>query len=227
LNQAKWDLRMLCLWNSLSYPFEQPGILSPRLWASNPPLLPCGGLASSPDAVRRNPGIQGLNFPYFVALHSGYLATIACKLIVKRVSFSKTASIFLVKPLNVMIFRYLSTILICLFTTSCQYMQPDYLTILSPAELNTAMAKQDIFLVDVHTPEQQHIKGTDAFIPYDEIDKHVTKLPQDKSTPIYLYCAGGPMGNAAARTLYDLGFQHLYNLDGGAAAWRRAGLAFE
>jgi rhodanese-related sulfurtransferase len=112
-------------------------------------------------------------------------------------------------------------------TASCQFVEPDYLHIISPAELNRIMGQQNIFLVDVHTPQQQHIKGTDAYIPFDQIEKYLDKLPQDKSKPIYLYCAGGPMGNAAARTLHDLGYQHLYNLDGGAMAWQKARLPFE
>lgn len=118
-------------------------------------------------------------------------------------------------------------ILPLLLASACQYAQPDYLTMISPMELNNTMKNGDIFLVDVHTPEQQHIKGTDAFIPYDEIDKHLAKLPQDKSAPIYLYCAGGPMGNAAAKTLHELGYQHLYNLAGGAESWQKAGFQFE
>lgn len=123
--------------------------------------------------------------------------------------------------------NYALIILAGVILTACQYKQPDYLTMLNPSELNNTIKNQDVFLVDVHTPEQRHIKGTDAFIPYDEIDKHLVKLPQDKSTPIYLYCAGGPMGNAAARTLHDLGYTKLYNLDGGAMAWQKAGFAFE
>jgi rhodanese-related sulfurtransferase len=114
-----------------------------------------------------------------------------------------------------------------LFISGCQYKQPDYLQMLSPAELHKAMENEDIFLVDVHTPQQKHIKGTDAFIPYNEVDKNVAKLPQDKNTPIYLYCEGGPMGNAAAKTLHELGYQHLLNLDGGTNAWQKAGFAFE
>ena len=89
------------------------------------------------------------------------------------------------------------------------------------------MQNEDIFLVDVHTPEQQHIKGTDLFIPYNKIETYKDKLPQDKNTPIYLYCEGGPMGNAAAKSLYELGYRNLFNLEGGAKAWRNAGLDFE
>ncbi|MGZ5007207.1 MAG: rhodanese-like domain-containing protein, partial [Methylobacter sp.] len=108
-----------------------------------------------------------------------------------------------------------------LLVAGCDYQAPDYLTFISPAELNRIMQQQDIFLVDVHTPEQKHIKGTDVFIPYNEIEKHLDKLPVDKSTPIYVYCEGGPMGNAAARALHELGYSNLTNLKGGASAWRK------
>ncbi len=98
---------------------------------------------------------------------------------------------------------------------------------IAPADLNQIMQNQDIFLVDVHIPEQQHIKGTDAFIPYDAIEKYQDKLPKDKTTPIYVYCAGGPMDNTAAKTLHHLGYDNLSNLVGGAKAWKQAGVGFE
>lgn len=109
----------------------------------------------------------------------------------------------------------------------CNLQQPDYLQMISPSELSAIMQRQDIFLADVHIPEQAHIKGTDVFIPYNEIQKHLSKLPSDKNTPIYLYCEGGPMGNAAARSLHDLGYTRLFNLAGGSKAWKEAGLALE
>ena len=111
--------------------------------------------------------------------------------------------------------------------TGCTFQKPDYLKVVTPAELNRIMQNEDIFLVDVHTPEQRHIKGTDLFVPYNEIEKHKNKFPEDKNTAIYLYCEGGPMGNAAARSLYELGYRNLTNLEGGAKAWRKAGLDFE
>jgi len=111
--------------------------------------------------------------------------------------------------------------------TSCMFQKPDYLKVITATELNQLMQNENIFLVDVHTPKQQHIKGTDLFIPYNEIEKYKDKLPKDKNTVIYLYCEGGPMGNAAARTLYELGYHNLTNLEGGAHAWIKAGFAFE
>jgi len=111
--------------------------------------------------------------------------------------------------------------------TGCMFQNPDYLKAITAAELNRIMQNEDIFLVDVHTPEQQHIKGTDLFIPYNEIEKYQDKLPKDKNTAIYLYCEAGPMGNAAARSLYELGYRNLFNLEGGTKAWGKAGFDVE
>jgi rhodanese-related sulfurtransferase len=116
----------------------------------------------------------------------------------------------------------------CIFIlTGFMFEKPDYLKMITATELNQVMQKEDIVLIDVHTPEQQHIKGTDLVIPYNEIEKYQDKLPKDKNTAIYLYCQGGPMGEAAAKSLYELGYRNLYNLEGGAKAWRKAGLDFE
>jgi rhodanese-related sulfurtransferase len=118
-------------------------------------------------------------------------------------------------------------IIFIFIVTGCMFQKPDYVKVITATELNRIMQNEDIFLVDVHTPEQQHIKGTDLFIPYNEIEKYKDKLPKNKNTAIYLYCEGGPMGNAAARSLYELGYRNLFNLEGGANAWRKTGLDFE
>ncbi|MDD2737737.1 MAG: rhodanese-like domain-containing protein [Methylomonas lenta] len=120
-----------------------------------------------------------------------------------------------------------SALLASIVLSSCMFLQPDYVQMISTTDLNKVMKNQDIFLVDVHIPEQQHIKGTDAFIPFNDVQEHQDKLPSDKSTPIYLYCEGGPMGNAAARSLHELGYNNLINLEGGANAWKKAGFEFE
>jgi len=48
---------------------------------------------------------------------------------------------------------------------------------LSPADLALIMKDNDVTLIDTHIPEQDHIPGTDAFIPYNEIEQHLAKLP--------------------------------------------------
>ncbi len=111
--------------------------------------------------------------------------------------------------------------------SGCSFQKPDYLKIISPAELNALIKNEDIFLLEVHTPKQRHIQTTDLFIPYNKIKKHIDNLPEDKKTAIYLYCKSGPMANAAARMLYQLGYRDLTNLKGGANAWGKAGYEFE
>ena len=112
-------------------------------------------------------------------------------------------------------------------SSACGFLQPDYLETITASELKQVMQDKDVFLVDVHTPKQKHIKGTDLFIPYSDVEAYKDKLPKDKTAAIYLYCEGGPMGNAAARTLHDLGYSNLINLEGGANAWRKGGFKFE
>lgn len=123
--------------------------------------------------------------------------------------------------------KYHAFIASILLLSGCMFFQPDYVKMISAADLNKIMQNQDILLVDVHIPEQEHIKGTDFFIPFNDIQEYQNKLPSDKNTPIYLYCEGGPMGNAAARSLHELGYKNLYNLEGGANAWKKAGYGFE
>jgi rhodanese-related sulfurtransferase len=122
---------------------------------------------------------------------------------------------------NIPFYRFRLTV------TGCMFQKPDYLKMISAPELNQILKNEDILLVDVHSPEQQHIKGTDFFVPYNEIQAYINKFPKDKNTPIYLYCESGPMGNAAARSLNELGYRNLSNLEGGAKAWKQMGFDFE
>ncbi len=95
---------------------------------------------------------------------------------------------------------------------------------ITPQELHAMLASgEDIFLLDVHIPEQRHLPGTDAFIPYNQIKRYAYMLPKDKSTKIVVYCRTGPMSFPAIRALYELGYTNVYYLKGGLIAWQRAG----
>lgn len=92
--------------------------------------------------------------------------------------------------------------------------------LVSPTEFSELVKKGDGFLVDVHTPEQTHIPGTDAFIPYTEIEQNINKLPVDKSTPILIYCRSGSMSKTASQEIVKLGYTNVYDLDGGVNAYK-------
>ena len=106
-------------------------------------------------------------------------------------------------------------------------MPPDGLTVLPAEDFNAAISKGDVVLIDVHTPEQAHIKGTDHLIPHKKLAEHLEKFPSKKLTPVYLYCKTGHMVNVAARTLLSQGYTNVYNLEGGTKAWKEAGFAVE
>jgi rhodanese-related sulfurtransferase len=47
---------------------------------------------------------------------------------------------------------------------------------------------------------------------------------QDRSRPVITVCELGPMSALAAKTLKDMGFEHVAYLEGGTQAWKDAGL---
>ncbi len=94
----------------------------------------------------------------------------------------------------------------------------------SPQEFYRMMQENDVFILDVHVPEQQHLPGTDAWIPYDRIDEFKDSLPKDKNTKILVYCRSGHMSKIAASKLAQMGYRNIYDLDGGINAWKREGL---
>lgn len=81
----------------------------------------------------------------------------------------------------------------------------------------------DTFIIDVHTPEQTHIPGTDAFIDYTQIKNNQTKLPTDKNTPIIVYCRSGSMSSQASQDLIDIGYTQVYDLEGGTDSYKKSG----
>lgn len=90
------------------------------------------------------------------------------------------------------------------------------------SEFSRLVKDENNFLLDVHIPEQTHIPGTDAFIPYNEISLNLDKLPEDKSTPILVYCRSGSMSKEASREIVGLGYTNVYDLKGGINIYKES-----
>lgn len=98
-------------------------------------------------------------------------------------------------------------------------------TRLSPQELSDLMAREDVFLVNVHVPYEGEIPGTDVHIPYTELVNRMDELPADQT--LVLYCRSGNMSTEAAEDLVAAGRTGFYELDHGFVAWNEADLPFE
>lgn len=105
-------------------------------------------------------------------------------------------------------------------TSSSQAGLENTVQLVSSQEFSQLAQNEDAFILDVHTPEQTHIPGTDAFIPNTKIKENQDQLPVDKSTPILVYCRSGSMSARASREIADLGYTNIYDLEGGTNAYK-------
>jgi rhodanese-related sulfurtransferase len=79
-------------------------------------------------------------------------------------------------------------------------------------------------VVDVREAEEfsaGHLTSA-KHIPVADIDKRINDIPSDK--PILVYCANGTSSGKAAAALKKAGRDQIFNLNGGIAAWKQAGL---
>ena len=93
---------------------------------------------------------------------------------------------------------------------------------ISVEQLAGMMESKDFTLVNVHIPYQGELPETDLFISFDEIADKTDELPSKDAT-IVLYCRSGSMSTTAAKTLTDMGYTNVLELDGGFNAWQAAG----
>ena len=85
-----------------------------------------------------------------------------------------------------------------------------------------ANRSSDYTIINVHIPYAGEIEGTDADIPYNDVDALTAALP-DKIAPIILYCRSGRMSEEASRALIDLGYTQVWDVPGGMNAWQSSG----
>lgn len=90
-------------------------------------------------------------------------------------------------------------------------------------QLWAMLRKKDFVLINVHIPYEGELPQTDAFVPYNEVENNLDKLPPDKAAKIVLYCKSGRMSAIAAETMVKLGFTNIWNLKEGMVEWQQKG----
>ena len=101
---------------------------------------------------------------------------------------------------------------------------------LSVQELQAALrSAQKPVVVDVREKDESDaglIAGARP-IPRGFLELRVEEALPDRSADVVLYCAGGTRSLLAARTLQEMGYEHVRSLAGGFTAWSQAGLPVE
>jgi len=99
-------------------------------------------------------------------------------------------------------------------------------TALRPAELTSLINRENALVVDLSAHkdfEKGHIAGSKSVQPA-QFDPENKLLANAKSLPVVLVCRNGQASGDAARRLKKAGFEKVYWLDGGVAAWQQAEL---
>ena len=97
---------------------------------------------------------------------------------------------------------------------------------IKPAELTGLLNQGGALVVDLSAIadfEKGHLPGSRNIVP-SQFDPEGKLLAGRKQSPVVLVCRTGMASAAAARRLRKAGFEQVYWLDGGIAAWEAAGL---
>lgn len=91
-----------------------------------------------------------------------------------------------------------------------------------PAAFKAAMVDDDTVTINVHVPASAvKLDGTELVLPFDDLD--TGQLPENRATPLAVYCRSGSMSAIAAQHLLEMGYTNIVELDGGTNEWVASG----
>lgn len=94
---------------------------------------------------------------------------------------------------------------------------------------NALESGEEVIILDVREPdewEEGHIKGA-KLLPRGLLEyKAADELP-DKDARIITHCARGGRGALSAKSLQEMGYTNVANMQGGVKAWREKGYETE
>ena len=90
-------------------------------------------------------------------------------------------------------------------------------------------AGEDVTVVDVREPDEfeaGHVPGA-RLIPRGLLEHSAAAELPDKDARIVVHCARGGRGSLAAKSLQEMGYTNVANMDGGLSDWRERGYEVE
>ncbi len=96
----------------------------------------------------------------------------------------------------------------------------------SPTQATLMINREDAVVIDVREPAEYaggHIPNA-RHIPLSQLDKRLPELEKFRQRPLIVNCASGNRSSSACGRLRRAGFERVFNLTGGIAAWNEAGL---
>lgn len=97
---------------------------------------------------------------------------------------------------------------------------------LTPAAATLLINREDAIVLDVRESNEWstgHIPGS-RHIALGQLDKRIPEIEKFKARPIIVCCASGNRSGSACGKLKAAGFEKVFNLGGGIAAWADASL---
>jgi phage shock protein E len=90
-------------------------------------------------------------------------------------------------------------------------------------------AGEDVTVVDVREPDEfeaGHVPGAKP-LPRGLLEYKAAEELPDKDARIVVHCAFGGRGSLAAKSLKEMGYTNVANMQGGLSAWREEGYEVE
>jgi sulfur-carrier protein adenylyltransferase/sulfurtransferase len=99
------------------------------------------------------------------------------------------------------------------------------ITEVDPATAEVQIALGGAAILDVREPDEydQGALANAIHIPRGHLEAQVEGRLLDKTQPVVVYCAGGVRSAFAARTLGELGYEHVVSMAGGFGRWKDEG----
>ena len=104
------------------------------------------------------------------------------------------------------------------------FFNPNNTTLVDSDQFEQLIKSEEVYVINAHTPYIGEIEGTDLNAEnWENMDSYLNQLPEDKSTPIAIYCRSGRMSGISSHQLLELGYTNVYDLEGGMNSWEQSG----